>query len=142
MKYIISEIQHKLLLESSSTDNVLKKLIEKEVLNNEKYFWISKIHSIETNEREDGLDARILMELNPKYKEHFPRLRIGEYSKNDGGWLYYGMEIENSKKGIRPYDLSHEVRELASLTGLEPHSSLFNVYYIFVGKRTPERYYP
>ena len=134
MKYIITEIQHKLLLESSSTDNVLKKLIEKEVLNDEKYFWISKIHSIETNEREDGLDARILMELNPKYKNYFPRLDKGTLSRKDGGILYYGMEIANSIEGINPYDLSNEVRELASLMGLNPHNTLFNVFYIYVVK--------
>lgn len=109
-------------------------MIEKEILNDEKYFWISKIHSIETNGREDGLDDRILMELNPKYKNYFPRLDKGTLSKKDGGILYYGLEIVNSKEGIIPYNLSHEVVELASLMGLNPHNTLFNVFYIYVVK--------
>lgn len=142
MKYLVTERQHNLLIESSSIDSVLNKLIQKEILDKKKYFWITKVHSVETEEREDGLDSRIILELNPKYKKDFPRLNRGEYSKKDGGWLYYGMEVENQRMGIDPYGIANEIKQLAKLMGLNPHFSLFNVYYIYVGQRTPGRYYP
>lgn len=142
MKYIINENQYILLRESSSTDVVLSKIIQNQVLNDEKYFWITKVHSVETEEREDGLDARILLELSPKFKNDYPRLNRGTYSKEDGGWLYYGMEIGNYKKGIDPYDVSRKIKEVAKVIGFNPHFSLFSVFFIYVGERTPDRYHP
>lgn len=131
MKIIINEKQLDKVFKTS-LEGFFIKMFETRILPN--YPWAKGVALCEfiqvPYENRTLTDAYILVELNPEYKNKFKSLRKGDYSKERGGLLFYGNDLENYKEDIRPYKLARDTIDLAENMGLDPHPTLFSVFFI------------
>lgn len=126
MKILITEKQF-----SRTIEKFFAKKIEEIVL--PKYPWAVKVETCEFEEQEDEeMSAYILIEIDRtrRYKNNWGRYDKGIYSKEYGGNLLYGMEIESHNDNVYPFLLTNEIRDLAESLGLSPHESLFSIFFI------------
>ena len=137
----LRETIKKVLREDTHSEEVLSKMINKQILNKGDYPWVEKLYSVEFKEEEEihrGLTrntwgSRILIEIKPEYFTNLSK-NWGNYSRKENTFIYYGSEIIrrfiDKSYERQPNILAIEIEDLAERIGFEPHYSSFNTYFV------------